>query len=105
VNWTIAFDGRRVGHITGRTPKEFKWYASVGQQEITSTGPIPTVGQRLTEVFEGPPVFRPLVANSQPYFQDPESWKPAKLSSRSHQTFPPAVPQKISKGLQNQQAG
>jgi hypothetical protein len=81
VNWTIAFDGGLVGQITGRTPKDFKWYASVGQQEITSPGTVPTVGQRLTRVFEGSPVFRPLVANSQPYFQDPELWKPAKLSS------------------------
>jgi hypothetical protein len=81
VDWTITFDGRNLGRVTGRTPSDFKWYGSVGQQEITSTGPVPTVGQKLTEGFEGGPVFRPLVANSQPYFRDPDSWKPAELSS------------------------
>ncbi len=78
VDWTIAFDGKRIGRVTGRTPQNLGWYASVGQQEITSTGPIPTVGQKLTDV-EGGPVYRPLVAISQPYFRDPESWKPAVL--------------------------
>jgi hypothetical protein len=80
--WTVAFDGRNLGQITTRTPKEYKWYSSVGQAEITS-GPVPAVGERAAE-FAGwleVPVFRPIVTNSQPYFKDPESWKPAHLSS------------------------
>jgi len=36
VTWTITFDGKNVGQVTGRTPTDFAWYASVGQQEITT---------------------------------------------------------------------
>ena len=80
VDWTVSFDGKSLGEVKGRTPQTFEWYASVGQQEITSTGPIPTVGQRLTDV-EGVPVYKPLVANSRPYYRDPERWKRGKLSA------------------------
>ncbi len=83
VDWTIAFDGKNIGRVTGRTPKNFGWYASVGQQEITSTGAVPSVGKREVEYggFLGAPVYRPLVANSQPYFRDAESWKTAEVSA------------------------
>src|ERR1700694_5806383 len=32
VNWTIAFDGRNLGQVSGRTPKEFDFYSHVGLQ-------------------------------------------------------------------------
>jgi hypothetical protein len=78
MKWTIAFDGKNLGQITGRTPSEFKWYAAVGQQEITSSDPVPTVGKRSAEFggYTEAAVYRPLVANSQPYFKDTEAWKP-----------------------------
>ena len=83
MTWTIAFDGKNLGQITSRAPKEFKWYASVGQEEITSVGSVPTIGERSSEFENGndEPAFRPLVANSQPYFKDPDVWKPTQLSS------------------------
>lgn len=83
VNWTIAFDGRSLGQITGRTPNEFKLYSHIGLQEITGRGPVPTVGKRSPEyaTFAADEAYRPLVANSQPYFKDPESWKPTQLSA------------------------
>jgi len=84
MTWTIAFDGKNLGQITSRTPKEFENYSRVGQEEITSAGPVPTVGERSTE-FAGmiaAPVYRPLVANSQPYFRDPDVWRPAQLPGR-----------------------
>lgn len=82
VAWTIGFDGNTLGQITSHAPREFKWYASVGQEEIAGSGPVPTIGERSPE-FGGQleaQIYRPLVANSQPYFKDPESWKPAQLS-------------------------
>jgi hypothetical protein len=54
----------------------------VGLQDV-SAGSVPTVGKRSTEYsgFTFAAVYRPLVANSRPYFNDPESWKPAQLSN------------------------
>jgi len=82
VSWTIAFDGRNLGQITGRTPKEFHFYSHVGLQEIAGPGSVPVVGERSTEYggFTDASVYRPLVANSKPYFKDPESWKVSDLS-------------------------
>jgi hypothetical protein len=82
MKWTITFDGNNLGQITSYTPSEFKWYAAVGQQQIGGTDHVPTVGKQSSE-FGGYPeaaVYRPLVANSQPFFRDPESWKPAHPS-------------------------
>jgi hypothetical protein len=83
VTWTIAFDGRNLGQVTARTPSEFLFYANAGCEEITSSGPVPTVGKRSIENsgFLSYPVYRPLVAVSKPYFKDPEVWKPAHLST------------------------
>lgn len=83
VTWTIAFDGKNLGKVTSRTPAKFDFYSDVGLQNITSTGPIPTVGKKAAEFggFLGVPVVRPLIANSQPYFEDPEAWKPTRLST------------------------
>jgi len=80
--WTIAFDGKNLGHIASRTPSEFKWYAAVGQQEIVSAGRVPTIGQQSSEFggYTEAVVYRPLVANSRPYSRDPEEWKPATAS-------------------------
>jgi hypothetical protein len=79
VSWTITFDSRKVGSVTSRNPADFAWYGSVGQQEITSKGPVPTIGAKSPE-FNGL-LYRPLIANSKPYFNDPEAWKPSALSA------------------------
>jgi hypothetical protein len=81
VNWTIAFDGKRVGEVTGLTPEQFEFYSHVGRQKITSSGPVPTIGNRSEQFggFLGTPVVRPLIANSRPFFQDPDRWKPSQL--------------------------
>lgn len=81
VRWTVTFDGRDLGQVTARTPDEFEFYSRVGQQRITSTAPIPSVGKRSAEFggFTDQAVYRPLVVNSKPYYKDPESWKPSQL--------------------------
>ena len=78
VVWTVAFDGKNLGQIISRTPNTFEWYADVGQQEIISKEQIPTVGVQSSEFggYTGANVYRPLVANSQQYFKDPDKWKP-----------------------------
>jgi hypothetical protein len=79
MTWIVAFDGRNLGQVKGRTPKEFHFYSHVGLQEIA--GSVPIVGKRSTEYggFTDASVYRPLVANSKPYFKDPESWKSSQL--------------------------
>lgn len=78
VKWTVAFDGKNVGQVATRTPTDFRWYSDVGQQMITSTGPVPTIGARSPEFggYTEAAVYRPLVANSKQYFADPDRWKP-----------------------------
>ena len=85
VTWTIAFDGRQLGKVTARTPKDFQFYSHVGLQEIIGGGPVPRIAKKSEEYggFLGAAVYRPLVANSRPYFRDPESWKPAQLPAEA----------------------
>jgi len=82
IAWTIAFDGKRLTQLTGQTPKEFKYYSGVGLQEILNKANMPRIGQKSSAYsgFLETPVFRPLVAISQPYFSDEESWKPSQLT-------------------------
>lgn len=82
VTWTIAFDGRNLGQVTAHTPIKFDFYADAGVEYIISAAVVPTVGKISTEFagFLGEPVYRPLAAVSQPNFEDPEKWKPARLS-------------------------
>jgi hypothetical protein len=89
VTWNIGFDGKLLGSVSGRTPNDFKFYAHVGLQEITSKAPIPSVGKRSAEFggYTGASVYRPLVANSEPYFGDPEGWKPSRLAPVELQSF------------------
>jgi len=89
VTWNIGFDGELLGQVTGRTPNDFKFYAHVGLQEVTSKAPILTVGKRSAEFggYTGASVYRPLVANSEPYFSDPNRWKPFQLAPAEVQIF------------------
>lgn len=82
VSWTIAFDGKDLGRLEAHAPEDFRLYALVGMEEITTPGPVPTVGKRAREYggFIDDPVYRPLVAVSQPNFKDPENWKPSHIS-------------------------
>ncbi len=83
MTWTIAFGGREIGHVAGRTQTDFKSYSDVGLQDLAANTYVPTVGKRSAEFggFLGVPVYRPLVAVSQPFFRDPESWKVSPVPS------------------------
>lgn len=74
--WTVTFNGRKLGKVKGVTPKAFHFYSHIGLQEIID-GSVPTVGKRSVDYggFTDSAVYRPLVANSKPYFKNPESWK------------------------------
>jgi hypothetical protein len=64
VTWTLTLSGRNLGQLTASTPNDFEYYSSIGLQKITSKLPVI-------------PSNRPLIANSQPYFKDPDAWKPS----------------------------
>src|ERR1700733_821157 len=74
---------RNIGQVRTTNPERFDFYGDVGQQKITGTEPIPTIGKPSQDFagFLNGPVYRPLVANSKPYFSDPEQWNPAHMSS------------------------
>jgi hypothetical protein len=82
VNWFVVLDGRKIGEVMARTPKDFGFYAYIGLQDIIS-GTAPVIGKRSYEFsgFGGGDVYRPLVAVSKPYFKDPALWKRAKVTS------------------------
>jgi hypothetical protein len=81
--WHISFSGREVGQVTARTPASFPFYSHIGLQDIISTGPVPTIGEPSDAYggYTGASVHRPLVAVSEPYFRDPETWRPSKLTA------------------------
>jgi hypothetical protein len=83
--WTISLEGQDVGHVVSKTPSSFKFYSTVGQQEIIDSAPPPTIGKPSTEFggFVHEAVYRPLVAVSEPNYRDPEKWQPAKISSET----------------------
>jgi len=83
VMWTVTFDGQTLGRVAAKTPKEFKFYSHVGLQNLKDGYPIPTVGKRSPQYggFTDQSVYRPLVTNSEPYFKDPEAWKPSQLKA------------------------
>jgi len=76
IAWTIAFGGRKLGTVVSRSVENNHQLAP-SQQKIVSTGLIPTIEKR-TEAFEDALLYRPLIANSEPYFTDPDLWKPFK---------------------------
>src|SRR5437764_970030 len=85
VRWTISFNGKSVGQIESRAPDEFHYYSDVGQQVITSTNPVPTIGAPSTDFggYSEARVHRAVVANSKAYFADPDHWKPFESSPES----------------------
>jgi len=82
VTWTIAADGKNLGKVTARTPAAYHLYDEAGIEEITSKGPVPTVGKRSIQYADwfGEPLYRPLVAVSPASLKAPEAWKPSHLS-------------------------
>lgn len=72
ITWTIAFDGKKLGTVTSRAPGENRQF-SRDQQQVVSSGPVPTIGTR-TQEFMDASLYRPLIANSRPYFSDPDTW-------------------------------
>ena len=74
--WSIGFNGREIGKVSTRTPKLFDLYAHVGLQSLDDPQRAPKIGSKSEEFggFTGEAVYRPLVANTEPFFSDPDHW-------------------------------
>ncbi len=79
---TIAFDGKSLGTVSTKPLDTFGFFGDVEAENIVKSGEVPTVGKKSMEYagFPSEPMYRPLVAVSRPYFNDPDGWK---LSSPS----------------------
>lgn len=103
INWTIAFDGKNLGEVTSKklTPCGYPegtlmLYIYPVSQEIISKSPIPSIGKRPDpKLYGSDAVLRPLVANSMPYYRDPDGWKPAELSASNINLFREAFRKKF----------
>ncbi len=86
LTWTVAFDGKARGSITGLTPEAWKFYADFGRQFPVPGQAIPRFGkpdERFASLpAEGNKVYRPLVLVSRPFAADPDGWKPARLAGK-----------------------
>ena len=82
VTWTVGLAGRRLGKVTGHTPRDFERYSDVGLQRLGNSGSIPTIGKRSIEYAGnfGEPVHRPLVVSSETYFANLDAWRRRPLS-------------------------
>jgi hypothetical protein len=86
MTWIIGYRGKILGRVTGRVDHTgpFSFGALLDAEKIISAGPVPTVGKRSPIYDEADSkntmVYRPLVANSQPYFQDKDNWRPVSVS-------------------------
>ncbi|RYZ81654.1 MAG: hypothetical protein EOP06_23110 [Proteobacteria bacterium] len=81
--WTIAYDGKNIGAIetTPRQPTGSK--RAEGTFDIASSN-IPERGKPSQDFsgWSGGTSRRPLIVISEPNVEDPESWRPTKLSAR-----------------------
>jgi hypothetical protein len=84
VDWTVVFDGRRIGAIQSRVSKfPAHWMGDFGIENITTApGKVPQVhaGAANFSYTGNVSLTRPLVLVSQPHFSDPDVWKPGSLS-------------------------
>ena len=102
VHWTIAFDGRSDGQVATRNPEGFDFYSDVGQQKITSTGSVPTLGKPSQQFagFLNGSVDRPLMANSEAILQRPGTLEAGPASSRSCRRIAQTIPPELSAGIE-----
>lgn len=81
--WTIGFDGRRLGELRTHPPAvDWRTLSENGAQAIVEGTP-PWVGARDTRFagWEGAPVHRPLIATINAAIHDPELWRRAPLNA------------------------
>lgn len=82
--WTVAFDGKAIGRIESRRPKQWVAYSDIGLQVLTAGEQAPHVGKPGGDFAQwgaDAPVYRPLVLVSAPNAADPDAWQRADIRS------------------------
>lgn len=87
VNWSVAFDGRRLGSLSTTDPgfrSPYPWtYPRDHVLALAQGQTVPTIGDN-AGAFAGwcdAPRYRPLVLVTGGHFQDPQSWKRVRKRS------------------------
>jgi len=64
--WAISFEGRMLGNVSARTPRDFGFYAHIGIQNLSDGQQAPTLGTQSADYsgFNGTVVYRPLLATT-----------------------------------------
>ena len=80
IDWHVCFDGKEIGIVKSMRyrGKYINGISNTGLFMPDAEKNAPIVGQR-GDYFRGwvdDPIYRPLVLNTSPYYQDPEVWKP-----------------------------
>jgi len=78
IEWTVAFDGKNLGHFGSYRPDQWEDYGDLGlfQPDPHTAIQLIRVGAEAFGYWEGTPPFRPLVVVSAPNITDPDGWKP-----------------------------
>jgi hypothetical protein len=106
LSWTLAIDGRRVGTVQSYRPEEFFYRHDVGIQLLTSSQKFPQIhkNRKEFESWMGTPVFRPIVAVSQPNYSDPDRWKPfyltPEIARKAYSSFRSVVGIQVDCGIE-----
>jgi len=93
VQWSIGLNGHEIAKLSSQTPKQFDFYAHVGLQDLDDPLHAPRIGSKSEKFggFSGEAVYRPLVANSEPFFSDPDQWRespvPAEIKIALRRAF------------------
>lgn len=84
VNWTVVFDGKKIGAIASKNSGTVHSYGDVGTQTITTEHtliPRISIGAADFSHFDNAAKTRPLVLVSATHFKDPDGWHPTTLSA------------------------
>jgi hypothetical protein len=83
VDWTVVFNGKKIGAITSKNPGPIHGYGDLGTQPVTTAAKlIPQIYAGASDFshLDNPAKTRPLLVVSAPNFKDPDKWKPTSLS-------------------------
>jgi hypothetical protein len=78
VSWTIALHGKRLGQLSTTRPLAYSLYADVGLEDLAPSSKPPAIqeGAAAFATWMGAARYRPLLAISEPNYDDPDHWAP-----------------------------
>ncbi len=77
IDWTLGFDGKKIGQFQTHRPSQWPYYSDVGLTYPDTKMHIPTIskGAKNFCYWSQAGAYRPLVASSGSYVDDPDDWK------------------------------